>query len=75
MLLFVGLISQSGFMSMLSSVTIWPMVFVDITTSSFQSQCGFLENWKRGHKDINEHITLDARLISQTRVQVREGSL
>lgn len=60
---------------MLSSVTVWPIVFVDMTTSIFQSQCGFLENWKRGHKDINENVTLDARLISQARVQVREGSL
>ena len=57
--MFEDLVSQSGAMSMLSSVTVGPRVLVDMTTSFLSCQCCFDKEWKmESQNEINEHDTL-----------------
>ena len=73
--MFEGLISQSGAISMLPSVTLGPMVLVDMTTSGSRSQCCYLEKWRRSHKRFQRIFTSDADFELQVRIQIGEGSL
>lgn len=47
---------------MLSSVMVGLMVFVDMTTSSFRSQCCFFDMWKRSRKKTPLSTMLSAHL-------------